>query len=234
MCIRDRFQTINEAYQVLSDPNERTWYDNHRIQILSGKEDVSAEDFEEAQLGFNIWKYFNTSCYTGYDDNKENNFYAVYREVFEKLKWVEQQSFFENQEENDNEQFEKPPGFGDSNTAGEIIGDFYDFWLSFSTCQNFGWADVYNPKEAENRQVRRLIEKENKKSRAKQRKQFNKNIQELVKFIQRRDPRWREYEIAEKIREKEAEEKKKDLEGKRIRRKEKAFEGKERRGNEKI
>lgn len=28
---------INEAYEVLSDPNERTWYDNHRNQILSGK-----------------------------------------------------------------------------------------------------------------------------------------------------------------------------------------------------
>lgn len=40
---------------MLSDPNERTWYDNHRVQILSGKEDVSAEDFEEASLGFNIW-----------------------------------------------------------------------------------------------------------------------------------------------------------------------------------
>jgi curved DNA-binding protein CbpA len=27
---------INEAYEVLSDVNQRTWYDNHRTQILSG------------------------------------------------------------------------------------------------------------------------------------------------------------------------------------------------------
>jgi DnaJ family protein A protein 5 len=32
------FQLLNEAYQVISDPNERAWYDSHKNQILTGKE----------------------------------------------------------------------------------------------------------------------------------------------------------------------------------------------------
>lgn len=31
-----KFQELNEAYQVLSDSNERAWYDSHKTQILSG------------------------------------------------------------------------------------------------------------------------------------------------------------------------------------------------------
>lgn len=30
-----RFRLIQEAYEILSDPQERTWYDNHRESILN-------------------------------------------------------------------------------------------------------------------------------------------------------------------------------------------------------
>ena len=41
-----KFQSINEAYSILSDPNERTWYDNHKESILRGGTDknMSAEE----------------------------------------------------------------------------------------------------------------------------------------------------------------------------------------------
>lgn len=35
------FIEINEAYNVLSDPNERTFYDNNREKILFNKEEMS-------------------------------------------------------------------------------------------------------------------------------------------------------------------------------------------------
>ena len=72
---------INEAYNVLSDPNERTWYDNNREKILFNKEDMSKEDIEQYTFGFNIWQYFTTSCFKGYEDD-ENGFYAIYRAIF--------------------------------------------------------------------------------------------------------------------------------------------------------
>jgi curved DNA-binding protein CbpA len=49
---------INEAYEVLSDVNQRTWYDNHRTQILSGSSEKSESDSLEASFGgLNVKKY---------------------------------------------------------------------------------------------------------------------------------------------------------------------------------
>ena len=31
-----KFREVQEAYEVLSDPHERAWYDNHRESILRG------------------------------------------------------------------------------------------------------------------------------------------------------------------------------------------------------
>jgi len=52
---------------VLSDPNERSWYDNHKTQILNPN--IGKEDLETMEVfGFNIWQYF-TPKYTGFGDD---------------------------------------------------------------------------------------------------------------------------------------------------------------------
>lgn len=79
------FLQITEAYEVLSDPNERTWYDNNREKILFNKDEMSKEDVEMYSFGFNIWPYFSSSCFKGFDDS-EGGFYYVYRDIFEKIK----------------------------------------------------------------------------------------------------------------------------------------------------
>ena len=38
---KQMFIEVQEAYQVLSDPNERTWYDNNREKILFDKDSMS-------------------------------------------------------------------------------------------------------------------------------------------------------------------------------------------------
>jgi len=33
---KEKFQELIEAYEVISNPNERSWYDSHREEILGG------------------------------------------------------------------------------------------------------------------------------------------------------------------------------------------------------
>lgn len=33
---KEKFQELNEAYEVLKNPNDRAWYDSHKDQILLG------------------------------------------------------------------------------------------------------------------------------------------------------------------------------------------------------
>ena len=69
------------ANEVLSDPNERTWYDTHKNNILRGDE-MSEEDFETMNaFGFDVWVYFRFD-YLGYGDDPKG-FYAFYRSAFE-------------------------------------------------------------------------------------------------------------------------------------------------------
>ena len=43
-----RFILINAAYEVLSDPQERSWYDSHKAQILREYGDVDLETSQVA------------------------------------------------------------------------------------------------------------------------------------------------------------------------------------------
>ena len=58
--------------------------------------------------------------------------------------------------------FKTPPPFGDSTTPYSEVDKFYRFWCTYSTVMSFAWCDEYRLSEAENRRVRRYMEKENK------------------------------------------------------------------------
>ena len=49
---------------VLSDPQERAWYDKHRDALLRGL--TSSEGDVE---GIDLFQYFSASCYKGYDNS---------------------------------------------------------------------------------------------------------------------------------------------------------------------
>jgi len=188
-----KFKEIQQAYEVLSDPQERAWYDTHREQILRGGDG----DEEEFCGGINLWPYFSRSCYDGFGDN-EDGFFRVYDTLFRTL--VEEEIRFGSGKSD-------LPVFGNSKTEYSQVRRFYNFWGGFVTTKNFSWKDMYKATELPNRQIRRLAEKENKKEREKAKRQFNEVVKRLVALVKRQDPRVAQENIRA-TREKEEKEKK--------------------------
>lgn len=174
---KEQFQLVQQAYEVLSDPHERLWYDSHRESILRG----AGSDYKDDIL--DVFRYFAPTCFKGYGDD-ENGFYAVYREVFNKL--AAEDSEYMTDGDSDFE----VPSFGDSKSSYEdVVHPFYAYWQSYSTKKSYAWLDPYNIRDAPNRRVVRAAEKENKKVRDKARKQRNEEVRNLVAFVRKRDKR---------------------------------------------
>lgn len=159
------FTIIQQAYQVLSDEHERYFYDNHREAILRGDEERTDVD---------LMPFFSSEAYSFLDDAVDG-FYTVYRELFMKLDSLEEVA--------------SKISFGRSDSALKEVKQFYAHWSGFSTTRSFAFADKYNLATADGRRMRRQMEKENKKLRDIEKKEYNENIRELVKFIKKRDQR---------------------------------------------
>lgn len=185
---KEQFQLIQQAYEVLSDPQERAWYDNHKDSILKGG---FGSDYKDDSL--NVYQYFTSSCYKGFGDD-EKGFYAVYAEVFKTIS-AEDSEFAEDSDSD----FEVPV-FGDSTSSyEEVVHPFYSYWESYSTKKSYSWLDEFDIRQAPNRRVVRLMEKENKKIRDAARKQRNEEVRALVAFVRKRDKRVQIYcELLEK------------------------------------
>jgi len=178
-----QFQTIQEAYSVLSDPQERAWYDAHREQILKGHDDGEAAE-DPFKTRINLYKYFSASCFSGFKED-EGGFYAVYADLFANI----DQEEAEWEDLDSDEEHRAMPVFGRGNDEAASTSRFYRVWLDFCSRKAFGHADKWNPKDAPTRQHRRAMEAENKKARQAAKKDFNSEVRQLVRFVQKRDPR---------------------------------------------
>ncbi|CAJ1070698.1 hypothetical protein INR49_025846 [Xyrichtys novacula] len=197
----EQFKLIQAAYDVLSDPQERAWYDNHREALLKGG---LSGDYEDDSI--DLLQYFTVTCYSGYGDD-EKGFYTVYRNLFESIVKEEMEH---GKVDNEEEEEEFPP-FGDSQSDYDtVVHVFYGYWQSFCTRKNFAWKEEYDTRQASNRWEKRAMEKENKKTREKARKERNELVRQLVAFVRKRDRRVQahrklvEEQNAEKVKKMEA------------------------------
>ena len=172
------FTEIQQAYEVIIDPQERAWYDKHREQIIRGGDDY-------VDNSVNLMKYFSASVYCGFGDD-EQGFYAVYSNVFRII--AQEDAEFATDKDLD------IPEFGTSSSDyEEVVQPFYAYWQSYSTQKSFVWLEKYNIREAPNRRVQRLMEKDNKKVRDAAKKERNEEVRALVKFVRKRDKRVKAY-----------------------------------------
>lgn len=93
----------------------------------------------------------------------------MYRDVFARLAEEDKPHYDDNKAD--------PPEFGDANSDYDtVVGPFYAFWSAYCTPRSFVWVEKHDTREATDRYVRRLMEKENKKLRDKAKKERNEEI----------------------------------------------------------
>ncbi|XP_077398493.1 dnaJ homolog subfamily C member 21-like [Vanacampus margaritifer] len=154
-------------------------YDNHREALLKGG---LSGDYEDDSI--DLLQFFTVTCYSGYGDD-DKGFYAIYRNLFESI--VKEEMEQGEVEDDDDEEF---PPFGDSKSDYDtVVHIFYGYWQSFCTRKNFAWKEEYDTRQASNRWEKRAMEKENKKTRDKARKERNELVRQLVAFMRKRDRR---------------------------------------------
>ncbi|XP_063690113.1 dnaJ homolog subfamily C member 21-like [Bolinopsis microptera] len=169
------YQVIQEAYDCLSDPQEKAFYDKHREQILRG-----GSDHKDEQI--NVMGFYGSSCYNGFTDEPDG-FYNVYNDLFVQIS-QEDQRYVEASD------WEDPPNFGSSDTEFEDVRQFYGWWQSYCTKRNYMWLDdLYDIRQADGRRILRAMEKENKKFVDEAKKEYNESVRSLVSHIKKKDPR---------------------------------------------
>ncbi|OJD13886.1 hypothetical protein AJ78_05707 [Emergomyces pasteurianus Ep9510] len=183
------FAQIQAAYEVLSDPQERAWYDSHRDAILAGHDSptatqyshnikmTTAEDITKLIMKFNPRMEFSDA---------PSGFFGGLRETFEQLAREEELTY----QWDDLEPVDYP-SFGHRDDDYDSVRPFYSIWSGFATKKSFSWKDIYRYSEAPDRRVRRLMERENKRLRDEAIREFNDAVRSLVAFVKKRDPRFK-------------------------------------------
>ncbi|KAJ2792381.1 hypothetical protein H4R20_006753, partial [Coemansia guatemalensis] len=161
-----------------------------------------------------VMRHFSVSSFSGFDDSPKG-FFTIYRNLFDTLRDEELQVV--DAESEAKLDLIQNLSFGDSHTlydedeayarmqgpsggagrrsegTGSTLRDFYNFWTTFTTRKSFGWFDRYRLADADNRQIRRLMEKENRHLRDRAKREFVDAVQNLAAWLKRRDPRYKRH-----------------------------------------
>ncbi|KAG6484514.1 DNAJ protein JJJ1 homolog [Zingiber officinale] len=180
------FQELLHAYEILSDPKERAWYDSHRSQVLFSDPSASKGHKPSAFFDLDLFDFFSNSAFSGYSDNGKG-FYKVYGDLFAKV--YGQEAWFAKQMDLGASALAPAPLIGNLDSPYSQVTAFYNYWLGFSTVMDFGWVDEYDSSIGPNRRSRRAMEEENKKLRKKARREYNDTVRGLAAFAKKRDKR---------------------------------------------
>lgn len=117
-------------------------------------------------------------------DAEPKDFYATFGPVFERNgRWSTVQPV---------------PELGGDDATPEHVNEFYNFWFEFKSWREFPGEDEHNLDEAECREEKRWMERENERARAKLKKDEMKRIGRLIDLGIKYDPRVKRQREAEK------------------------------------
>ncbi|KAG5368166.1 DnaJ-like protein subfamily C member 21 [Yarrowia sp. C11] len=181
-----KFAVVQAAYDVLSDSQERAWYDSHGMSMGSGGPGGSAEDgvhiFTTTE---DLMRWFDPLMFANVDPESPNNFWATASSIFNQLAQEEREAAMDAD-------VDTPilPAFGNSKSSWQHeTRVFYDNWTNFSTAKQMAHKDMYREKDAPDRRVKRAMQGHNKKARDAAKKEYNDAVRAFVRFIKKRDPR---------------------------------------------
>lgn len=180
------FQELVNAYEVLSDPRERAWYDSHRSQILFASSNSSKSKSNSSTLVPDLFSFFSNSVFSGYSDTGKG-FYKVFGDVFDKI--YQNELNFADKLGLGVGSVKEAPLMGNLKSQYSQVNAFYGYWLGFVTVMDFVWVDQYDAMAGPNRKSRRVMEDENKKLRKKARREYNETVRGLAEFVKKRDKR---------------------------------------------
>lgn len=198
------FNEVRVAYETLIDPQERSWYDSHKFQILMEDGDSNTgfdgndDSFDTYYAGTSyedIERYMNTNLYQHFDDSI-NGFYSVVSVLLDKIaseevtagKQQKLPGFLNYKDDTSFATVCDPkellyPRIGNSKTAYDSTRMFYKVWSNFQSVKTFSWCDEYRYSTAPDRRTRRIMEKENRKLRELAKKKYNETVRKFISFI---------------------------------------------------
>ena len=182
-----QFADVQSAYEVLSDPQERAWYDAHRENILYGDEDGEGnfENNIRSTTSDEVLRFISKVDFHMSPTASSTSVFTTVDEFFNGLaKEEEAASAWSGLET-----IQYPPFGKLDDSHADVVRPFYAMWSGFATAKSYSWKDVYRYSEAPDRKVRRMMEKENKRFRDDAIREFNDAVRSLVAFIRKRDPR---------------------------------------------
>lgn len=127
---------------------------------------------------------FDDSLPSGNQSKKD--FFKVFHKYFEtNARWSEKKDV---------------PLLGNKNTSRGKVEEFYSFWYNFDSWREFSYLDEEEKEKGQDRDERRWIEKQNKVTRLKRKKEEMARIRTLVDLAYSNDPRIAKFKQEEKDR----------------------------------
>lgn len=180
-----KFAVVQAAYDVLSDSQERAWYDSHGMSMGGGSSGAAEEGVHIYTTTADVMRWFDPLMFANVDPESASNFWATASSIFNQLAGEEREAAMDAD-------VDAPilPAFGNSKSSWQHeTRVFYDNWINFSTVKQMAHKDMYREKDAPDRRVKRAMQGHNKKARDAAKKEYNDAVRAFVRFVKKRDPR---------------------------------------------